>query len=260
MLGLSGHQVTISGYFAGNDKLKLPSTYYHYTGTFDSAGNLALTGTLTSDKAGGTQPNPNYPTPQVIYLPGRGFHDTLANTSWYQPQTNGGTTVKAYGTGFGVYAQNGPYQLGGSQPVAGASGSWDYTQGQGTFYLSIGNDIYGWIYGDLVASMANGFLGPLGYDTSKWNTNKDGSGVPHAAPQKAFAALYTTTTLPKYAAWDVWQQAVSTTSDSYGVSLGDRFGFQGAKSSSPDMSTDKATATIKVTLLPNDGCATAPKQ
>ena len=256
ILGMNGQTVTISGYFAGNTKLNIPSTYYQYSGTFDSAGNLALSGTLTSDKAGGTTSNPNYPDPQTIYLPGQGFYDTLANTSWYQPQGS----VNAYGTGFGVYAQNGPYQLGGTQPTAGTNGSWDYTQGQGTFFLSIGNDVYGWIYGDLVASMADGFLGPLGYDTSKWNTNTDGSGTPYAKPQKAFAALYTSTTLPQYAAWDLWQQAVSSTSDSYGVSLGDRFNFQGAKSSSPDMSTDKTTGIIKVTLLPNDGCKTgAPK-
>ena len=97
-------------------------------------------------------------------------------------------------------------------------------------------------------------MGPLGYDTSKWNTNKDGNGVPYASPQKAFANLYTPSTLPTYAAWDLWQQAVSTTSDSYGVSLGDRFGFQGAKTSSPDMSTDKTTGIIRITLLANDGC------
>ncbi|NOR58305.1 MAG: hypothetical protein GQ474_07265 [Sulfurimonas sp.] len=246
---MANQKVTISGYFAGNTALNLKPTYYKYTGTFDTAGNLALSGTLSSDK-NGTTSNANYPKPQSIYLPGLAFYDTMANTSW---DRNG--TVVSYGTGFGVYGQNGPYQLGGTKPVAGKNGSWKYTQGNGVFYLSIGNDVYGWIYGDLIASMANGVLGPLGYDTSKWNTNKDASGTAYASAQKAFSAVYADPTkIPKYAAWDFWQQAVSTTSDSYGVSLGDRFNFIGAKSSSPDMSTDTNTSIIKVTLLANDGC------
>ncbi len=246
--GMCGKTATISGYFAGSATLS--STYYQYTGTFDSVGNLALTGILTSDKAGKT-PNPNYPQPLTIYLPGLGFYGSLVNTSWYQLQGQ----TKAYGTGFGVYAQNGPYQLGGTQPTTDQNGNWVDTQGQGNLYLSIGNDIYGWIYGDLVASMANGFLGSLGYDMNKWNTNKDASRSPYASPQKAFSAAYTSPDQPPaYAAWDFWQQAVSTTSDSYGVSLGDRFNFQGAKSSSPDMATSQTTSIIKVTLLSDDGC------
>lgn len=239
--------VTISGYFAGNGDDN-PATYYNYSGSFDSYGNLALSGSLTSDRAGSTA-NPGYPDPQTIYLPAKGFFATLGGTSWHAGD--------AYGTGFGIYAQNGPYQLGGSAPTdSDGDGSWEYTQDNGTLYVSIGNDVYGWIYGDLVASLANGFIGPLGYDSSAWNTNRDGNGNQYAEPQPAFAAAYAAKdlALPTYAAWDFWQQAISTTSDSYGVSLGDRFEFQGAASSSPDMATDKPTGIIKVTLLANDGC------
>lgn len=260
ILAMSGKKVTVSGYFGGTTTPPVPWTYYNYSGTFDKAGNLALSGTLTSDKAG-TKPNTNplYANPQAIYLPGAGFYAGQGGTSWYEPGVDGdGRPIKKYGTGFGVYGQNGSYQLGGTKPATtDATGSWEYTQGNGKFLLSIGNDIYGWIYGDLIASMANGFLGPLGYDISAWNTNKDSTGTPYAAPQKAFSALYTSTTLPKYAAWDLWQQAVSTTSDSYGVGLGDRFNFQGAHSASPDMGTKDPVSTIAVTILPKDGCSAA---
>jgi hypothetical protein len=258
ILQMSGNKVTVSGYFGGTTKPPIPWTYYNYSGTFDKAGNLALSGTLTTDKAGGTVPNPSYKDPKTIYLPGAGFYSGQGGTSWFEPGVVNGESIKKYGTGFGVYGQNGSYQLGGTQPAnTDAAGSWEYTQGNGKFLLSIGNDIYGWIYGDLIASMANGFLGPLGYDTSVWNTNGNRVGTPYAAPQKAFSALYTPSTLPKYAAWDLWQQAVSTTSDSYGVGLGDRFNFQGAQSASPDMGSTDPVSTIAVTILPKDGCAAA---
>jgi hypothetical protein len=264
---LSGKTVTITGYFGGNTNPPLAATYYSYSGTFDASGNLALAGTLTSDKAGAT-PNPKYPSPQPIYLPARSLFDTMAPNGWWDTNTWGNPTA-GYGTGFGVYAQNGPYQLGGTAPTSfetqlSAPGgtptsvrSWaldpSYIGNGSIYYSSVGNDIYGWIYGDLVASLANGFVGPLGYDTKSWNTNNDATGTAYAAPQKAFADLYPSGT-PAYAAWDLWQQAVATTSDSYGVSLGDRFAFQGAKSASPDMSTAQDTGIIEVTLLPKDGC------
>ena len=264
---LAGKAVTIAGYFGGNTNPPLAATYYDYTGTFDASGNLALTGTLTSDKAGAT-PNPSYPSPQAIYLPARSLFDTMAPNGWWDANSWGSPTA-GYGTGFGVYAQNGPYQLGGTAPTTfeirlSAPGgtptsvtSWaldpSYIGNGSVYYSSVGNDIYGWIYGDLVASLANGFVGPLGYDSRSWNTNNDSTGTPYAAPQKAFAALYPSGA-PAYAAWDLWQQAVATTSDSYGVSLGDRFAFQGAKSASPDMSTAQDTGIIEVTLLPKDGC------
>jgi hypothetical protein len=264
---LADQKVTIAGYFGGNTNPPLAATYYAYSGTFDTSGNLALTGTLTSDKAGAT-PNPSYPSPPTIYLPARSLFDTMAPNGWWDANTWGDPKV-GYGTGFGVYAQNGPYQLGGTAPTTfetrlGTPGgtptsvkSWaldpSYIGNRSVYYSSVGNDIYGWIYGDLVASLANGFVGPLGYDSRSWNTNNDASGTPYAAPQQAFAALYPKGA-PAYAAWDLWQQAVATTSDSYGVSLGDRFAFQGAKTSSPDMSTAQDTGIIEVTLLPKDGC------
>lgn len=267
MAGLSGQQVTVAGYFGGNTNPPLAATYYTYSGTFDTSGNLALSGTLTSDKAGAT-PNPSYPSPQTIYLPARGFFDTMAPNTWWDSDTWGSATA-GYGTGFGIYAQNAPYQLGGTAPttyetrLSSPGGtptslrSWaldtSYLSNSAVYYSSVGNDIYGWIYGDLVASLANGFVGPLGYDTRTWNTNGDAAGTPYAGPQQAFAALYPAG-VPAYAAWDLWQQAVATTSDSYGVSLGDRFAFQGARSTSPDMSTAEDTGIIEVTLLPKDGC------
>lgn len=251
---LGNNKVTVSGTFAGNTKLNILGSPYSYSGTFDKWGNIALSGTL----------GPNYPTPQTIYIPARSLYDTMAPTGNWSANTWGNAAV-GYGTGYGVYAQNGPYQLGGTAPstfenaTTGGAQSWalspSYLTDTSVFFESIGNDVYGWIYGDLVASMANGFVGPLGYDSSVWNTNPPNN----AAPQPAFAAAYTSKSLPvpKYAAWDLWQDAVATTSDSYGVSLGDRFNFQGAHSSSPDMSTSVATGIIRVTLLPNDGCSTS---
>ena len=246
---LGSQKVTLSGTFAGNTDLRILGSPYSYSGTFDKWGNLALSGTL----------GPNYPSPQTIYIPARSLYDTMAPNGNWTSNTWGNPTV-GYGTGFGVYAQNGPYQLGGTAPstyetASDGAQSWalssTYSTNTSVFYESIGNDVYGWIYGDLVASMANGFLGPLGYNSSAWNTNAG------AAPQPAFAAAYTSKsrTVPSYSAWDVWQDAVSTTSDSYGVILGDRFNFRGAHSSSPDMSTSVATGTIRVTLLPDDGCS-----
>ncbi|MDI1288662.1 MAG: Ig domain-containing protein, partial [bacterium] len=251
---LGTNTVTLSGTFAGNTKLNILGSPYSYSGTFDKWGNIALSGTL----------GPNYPTPQTIYIPARSLYDTMApNGNW--SANSWGNAAVGYGTGFGVYAQNGPYQLGGTAPstyetaTTGGAQSWalssSYVTNTSVFFESIGNDVYGWIYGDLVASMANGFVGPLGYNSSAWNTNPP----TNAAPQPAFAAAYTSQskTVPTYAAWDLWQNAVATTSDSYGVSLGDRFNFQGAHSSSPDMSTSVATGIIRVTLLPNDGCTTS---
>ncbi len=250
---LGTNTVTLSGTFAGNTTLNILGSPYSYSGTFDKWGNIALSGTL----------GPNYPTPETIYIPARSLYDTMApNGNW--SANSWGNAAVGYGTGYGVYAQNGPYQLGGTAPstyetaTTGGAQSWALSPsyiGTSNFFESIGNDVYGWIYGDLVASMANGFVGPLGYNSSVWNTNPP----TNAAPQPAFAAAYTSQSkaVPTYAAWDLWQNAVATTSDSYGVSLGDRFNFQGAQSSSPDMSTSVATGIIRVTLLPNDGCATS---
>lgn len=265
---LAGKTMTVTGYFGGNAQLKLPAAYYSYSGTFDTSGNLALSGKLTSDKAG-TTPSPSYPDPQTMYLPARGLFDTMAPNGWWDSET-WGTAKLGYATGYGVYAQNGPYQLGGTAPSTfetrlDAPGgtptsltSWAlnpaYLTEPSVYFNSIGNDIYGWIYGDLVASLGNGFVGPLGYDTSAWNTNGDANGTPYSSPQKAFSDLYPSGA-PAYAAWDLFQQAIATTSDSYGMSLGDRFAFAEAKSPSPDMATDQPTGIIKVTLLPADGCS-----
>jgi hypothetical protein len=265
---LAGSTVTVSGYFGGNTKPPLPAAYYSYSGTFDASGNLALRGTLTSDKAG-TAISPSYPDPKTMYLPARGFFDTMAPNGWWDSET-WGNAKQGYATGYGVYAQNGPYQLGGTAPATfetrlDAPGgtptslkSWaldaTYLSEPSIYYNSIGNDIYGWIYGDLVASLGNGFVGPLGYATSAWNTNGDATGTPYAKPQKAFSDLYPGGA-PAYAAWDLFQQAIATTSDSYGMSLGDRFDFAEAKSSSPDMATDQQTGVIRVTVLPDDGCS-----
>jgi hypothetical protein len=265
---LANKTITISGYFGGNTNPPLPAAYYSYSGTFDASGNLALSGKLTSDKAGST-PSPSYPGPKTMYLPARGWFDTMAPNGWWSADT-WGNAKQGYATGFGVYAQNGPYQLGGTKPSTFETRldtpggkptsltSWAldpaYLTQPSVYYNSIGNDIYGWIYGDLVASLGNGFVGPLGFDSSAWNTNGDATGVPYASAQKAFSDLYPKGA-PAYAAWDLFQQAIATTSDSYGMSLGDRFAFAEAKSSSPDMATDEQTDIIKVTLLPADGCS-----
>ena len=264
---MAGESVRVRGYFGGNTALALPSAYYNYSGTFDTSGNLALSGTFASTQDGTS--SASYPTPKNMYLPARAFFDAVAPNGMWDKNTWGGAS--GYGTGFGVYAQNGPYQVGGVKPaefetlLASPGGlptqtkSWAlnpaYLAEKDVFFQSVGNDIYGWIYGDLIASMGNGFLGPLGYDTSTWNTNANRQGVPYASPQKAFADLHSSAT-PTYAAWNVFQQAIATTSDSYGMSLGDRFEFSEAKSSSPDMATDQQTNVIAITLLPNDGCAT----
>lgn len=239
---LANKQVRVRGYFAGNTKLNEAASPYDYVGTFDANGNLAL------------GPNPtgtNDQATQTIYLPAEGFYTSMNGTTWF----SGTVAQPSYGAGFGVYLQNGPYQLGGTAPSTfDANNSWNY-ESSGTFYNSIGNDIYGWIYGDLVASMANGFLSTtLGLDTQTWNTNANAFGQAFAQPQPAFNDLYSATNpVPSYAVWDLWQQAIATTSDSYGVSLGDRFDFQGSLGN-PDMATGSAVSTIAVTLLPNDGC------
>ena len=231
-------------------------------------GNLARSGTLTSDKAGAT-PNPSHPSPQTIYLPSRGFFDTMAPNQWWDSDTWGSPTA-GYGTGVGIYAQNAPYQLGGTAPTtyemrpSGPEGtptslrSWalasTYHSNSAVYYSSVGNDIYGWIYGDLVASLANGFVGPLGYDTRTWNTNGDAAGTPYAGPQQAFAALYPSG-VPAYAAWDLWQQAVATTSDSCTVSRSATASPSRARDPrAPTCPTAEDTGIIEVTLLPKDGC------
>lgn len=261
----SNREIRISGYFAGNKDLGLQPTYYDYRGSFDSHGNLTLSGTL-SDSRGGSSSS-NYPVSQTMYLPARAFFDAMAPVPGWDESTWGDASV-GFGTGFGVYAQNGPYQLGGVKPTTfeifndGSSTlrSWKldakYLQDAGVFKKSIDNDVYGWIYGDLVASMGNGFFGDqLGYETSAWNTNKDAQGKPFAAKQEAFSALWPQGNLPDFAAWNVYQQAIATTSDSYGMSLGDRFAFASAPVDSPDMATDVHTAEIAIVLLPDDGCA-----
>jgi hypothetical protein len=261
----SSPKIRISGYFIGNKELGLQPTYYDYQGSFDSHGNLTLSGTL-SDSRGGSSSS-NYPLSKKMYLPARAFFDAMAPVPGWNESTWGDASV-GFGTGFGVYAQNGPYQLGGVEPTTfeifndGSSTlhSWKldakYLQDAAVFKKSIGNDVYGWIYGDLVASMGNGFFGDqLGYETSAWNTNMDAQGEPFAAKQEAFSALWPQGDLPDFAAWNVYQQAIATTSDSYGMPLGDRFGFASAPVDSPDMATDVHTAEIAVVLLPDDGCA-----
>jgi hypothetical protein len=50
-----------------------------------------------------------------------------------------------------------------------------------------------------------------------------------------------------YAAWNVWEQAIWNTSDSYGMALGERFGSGGKRS--PLIGVGSGAAIMQITMM-----------
>ena len=102
------------------------------------------------------------------------------------------------------------------------------------------NDVYGWIYGDLVTAYAYGYWGgKYGNDSSAFD------GKPAFNDARS--------TADPFIAWSLWQQAIWKTSDSYGMSLGERFSAAGK--SSPLIGTGQGAETMQVTM--KNGCSNA---
>jgi hypothetical protein len=272
---LAGQTLTLRGYFAGGH-IAGEGAYYHYSGTVADDGSVFLTGTL-SDNADGTGTT-HYPTPAGIYVAGSELSGHDAAT-WLS------------GTGYGIYAQNGPYVVAPADGATLSDGTWSgaatvppadagafinttspgWTAGQTGAYDAVGNDIYGWIYGDLVVSYAMGYWGsnatgaPL-YDSYRWNTNSPvdpvtNPGTPWwtADGLPAYADAWTGPA-PAYPRFNVYQSATQTTGTTYGMSLGDRFSPPGQTDPEMGVTTTPVEGfhgTWQVELLAADGCAKA---
>ncbi|MEI8082763.1 MAG: hypothetical protein WCI74_13065, partial [Actinomycetes bacterium] len=273
---LAGKNLTVRGYYAGSSGAGDNPAYYNYSGTVATDGSVFLTGAL-SDAANGTGTS-SYSTPEGIYLPG--------GEIWGH---NGSVWLE--GTGFGAYAQNGPYTVSGSADATLASGVWTgsatvppasagdfisdvqpgWVYGEAGTYSSIGNDIYGHIYGDLVVSYAMGYWGsdvsgtPL-FNSSAWNTNPPATADPNVSPWNTW---WTAGGLPayqnawaqsaSYARYNLYQNATQTTGTTYGMALGDRFAPTGTQN--PEMGVSNAAGggsygTWQVELLASNGCST----
>jgi hypothetical protein len=275
LTSLAGKTLTIRGYYAGG-KDAGQGAYYSYSGTVADDGSIFLTGTL-SDEADGTGTT-HYPAPAGIYVAGAELAGHDAST-WVA------------GTGYGIYAQNGPYLVGPADGATLTGGAWtgtgtvppadagDYinsvspgwTPGAHGAYNAVGNDVYGWIYGDLVVSYAMGYWGsnatgaPL-YDSWRWNTNRPVDPVTNPgtpwwteAGLPAYADAWTGPA-PAYPRFNVYQSATQTTGTTYGMSLGDRFSPAGL--TDPEMAVTPTPVggfygTWQVELLAADGCARA---
>lgn len=275
LTSLAGRTLTMRGYYAGGKDAGL-GAYYNYSGTVADDGSIFLTGTL-SDEADGTG-STHYPTPAGIYIAGGELagHDAA---TWVA------------GTGYGIYAQNGPYLVGPADGATLSNGTWsgagttppgdaaDYINSaspgwvasQAGAYNAVGNDVYGWIYGDLVVSYAMGYWGsnatgtPL-YDSYRWNTNRPVDAVTNPgtpwwteAGLPAYAAAWTGPA-PAYPRFNVYQNATQSTGTTYGMSLGDRFAPAGQ--TDPEMAVTPTPVggfygTWQVELLAADGCAQA---
>ena len=275
LTSLAGKTLTMRGYYAGGNGAG-PGAYYSYSGTVADDGSIFLTGTL-SDEADGTGTT-HYPAPAGIYVAGGELagHDS---STWVE------------GTGYGIYAQNGPYLVGAADGATLSNGTWTgagttppadaaayinsaspgWVPAQAGAYNAVGNDVYGWIYGDLVVSYAMGYWGsnstgtPL-YDSSRWNTNRPVDPVTNPgtpwwteAGLPAYADAWTGPT-PAYPRFNVYQSATQTTGTTYGMSLGDRFSPAGQ--TDPEMGVTATPVagfhgTWQVELLANDGCAQA---
>lgn len=233
--GLSGVTITETGSFvgslAGDGSVISPPYLYDYTGTFDSSGNILLTGTLTPVNADGTKGTPF--TGNNIFIPGTELygHDS---------------TLFPTGSGYGVYSQNGP-MLTAVTPGGSATIGWTYTGGtlyplttiQGGTPIGM-NDIYGWMYGDIVAGLSYGYWGGVHGNSS--------AGYEDGPPP--FANSQPTATYP---AWNLSEQVISAGgySNSYGMPLGERFNAGGQPSPLLSMGS---VATMRITLLENNGC------
>ena len=272
---LAGKTLTVRGYFAGGE-VAGPGAYYRYSGEVADDGSIFLTGSL-SDDADGTGTT-HYPTPAGIYVAGSELAGQDDST-WVS------------GTGYGIYAQNGPYLVGPADSATLGGGTWTgagtvppsdpasyintgspgWTPGAPGAYDAVGNDVYGWIYGDLVVSYAMGYWGSNAtgtalYDSSRWNTNRPvdpttNPGTPWWSPDglPAYADAWTGPA-PDYPRFNVYQSATQTTGTTYGMSLGDRFSPAGQ--TDPEMGVTATPdggfhGTWQVELLAGDGCARA---
>ena len=214
---LHGQTLRIKGRFGGTGSLA--GAYYDYSSYVDGQGNLLLHGTLM-DPNDPSKPNPNYPRASTMFV--------AANDLW-------SNATSGY-TGYGIYLQNGPFTLDPTVTGDGHSSPYAMVAGTGNTQ-AIHNDLYGWLYGDLVTAYAYGYWGgKYGNDSS----NFDGK-----AP---FGAARSAPTL--FAAWNIWEQAIWDTSDSYGMALGERFGSGGKRS--PLIGVGKSAAAMQVTL--KGGC------
>ncbi|MFM9017825.1 MAG: IPT/TIG domain-containing protein, partial [Actinomycetota bacterium] len=237
----------------------VPGTTYSYTGSLTPDGQwIKISGTL------GTPPA----NQMDMYVP--------ISEMW----THDDSTWKG-ANGYGVYRQNGPYVLvakGGAQPSMGATAF--YFTGSGAVptsgpltlpgwtpvnppagpYATDANDVYGWIYGDLVASFAMGYWGSnYGSDSSAWNTNATPPWGVGSAGKAAFAAAWTNP-FPGYPLFDVYQAAVDATGTTYGSPLNDR--FTPPTTTSPELAVtppqpQSGPYTWQVELLAQQGCAQA---
>lgn len=275
-----GKTLTVRGYFNGNNKIPGDKpAYYNYSGGVATDGSIFLKGSLSDDADGsGTT---QYPTTSGIFVPGEEIYDHKPST-WLA------------GTGFGVYAQNGPYTVAADNAATLSAGSWtgsattppasandfisDTDQGwvpgtRGT-YKDVGNDIYGQIYGDLVVSYAMGYWGSNAtgsalYDSASWNTNSPPGPNASDSPKStwwtpgglpAYGAAWVGA-VPSYARFNIYQYATQATGTSYGMSLGDRFAPTGTRN--PSMAVKNTPevghnnyGTWQIELLATTGCAT----
>ena len=211
---LRGQTLRVRGRYAGGPGAGA-GAYYDYSATIDSEGNVYLRGTLT-DPDDPSKPNAAYPQPKSMYVKAGDLYG--AETPGY--------------TGWGIYQQNGPYTLNGVVTGDGTTSPWKLVAGSGATD-SVRNDIYGWIYGDLVTAYAYGYWGgKYGNDSSAFH------GKPAFGDARVSAS--------PWAAWSLWQQAIWNTSDSYGMSLGERFDAAGKKS--PLIGIANGVQTMQVTL------------
>lgn len=256
----------VTGNFGGNSQYGISASTYSYTGSLTADGQwLKLSGTLGSSSG--------YPNPMDMYVP-------LSELWAHDDSTWTGAN------GSGVYRQNGPYvlvQSGGAQPTYGASaffntappypstgnpsgpltlGNYGPVNPPAGNYATDANDIYGWIYGDLVASFAMGYWGSnYGSNSVAWNTNAPApngvQGTPGAAP---FAAGWANP-FPGYPLFNVYQAAVDATGTTYGSPLNDR--FTPAAISNPELGVTPPSInnpgpyTWAIDLLAQNGCAQA---
>ncbi len=212
---LEGQTLTIKGNYAGNGSTN--ATAYDYSGVVDGDGNIRLAGSMTG---GGY-------TPKTMFVSGGDLFD--ATTAGH--------------SGYGIYLQNGPYTLDGAVTWDAGTSRWVYSGGGAT--QSVQNDVYGWIYGDLVTAFAYGYWGgKYGNDSSAFHS------------QPAFSSARTTAS--PFAAWSLYEQAIWQTSDSYGMSLGERFGSAGKASPLISTGPNPPVDTMALTLLANDGCSPLP--
>ena len=216
---LHGQTLRIKGRFGGTGTLA--GAYYDYSSYVDAQGNLYLKGTLT-DPNDPSKPNANYPHASTMFV--------AANDLW--------SNATPGQTGYGIYLQNGPFTLDGVVTGDGHATNYKLTPGTGQTQ-AIQNDVYGWIYGDLVTAYAYGYWGgKYGNDSSQF----DGK-APFAAARTA---------PDSFATWNIWEQAIWDTSDSYGMALGERFGSGGKKS--PLIGVGNGAAGMQITM--KGGCAT----